>query len=162
MVEHSGALVPQPRSQDLGGTHQVPGRWGCGRALRGRLQTGRPWGPRMRLGRCGAQSGSSAPRGRWQPGHRGGCSEAMDYRTERTAPSPQLPLLQGLPERLPSPALLFLSPSILSPSPWCFHPRSVGTNRPQGGSVQPGARVFPPPKRGVHNLSAHIPGTLRG
>ena len=127
-----GTPFSGPKTQ--GGTHLVPGRWGCGHALQGRLQTGRLQGPGMKLGRCGAQSGSSAPRGHWQPGHRDGCSEAGTASLEELpGPIPLLPLLRvgvaELPAHSPSPALLFPAPS-----PWCFHLQSVGANRSQGGS----------------------------
>lgn len=93
------ALVPGPEEA----THLAPRRWGWGRTQLGQLQSGRPQDPRVRPrvrpGRCGAPSGSSAPRGHWhwQPGHRGGLSEATnDLPPPAAFPFPQLPF-QGAP-----------------------------------------------------------------
>lgn len=155
-----GTPCSGPRTQ--GGTHLVPGRWGCGHALQGRLRTGCPQGPGMKLGRCGAQSGSSAPRGHWQPGHRNGCSEAGTASLEELpGPIPLLPLLRvgvgGAPCTLtvPSSAVPSTFPLVL-PSAICGGKQI--TERLWGKG--PGFSLHQ--KWGVHSLSAHILGILGG
>ena len=73
-------------------TYLVPGRWGCRCSLAGRPWTQHPQGPLERRDRCGAQSGSSAPHGCWQPGHGSESSENLSC----LAPSPGLSLLGGI------------------------------------------------------------------
>lgn len=70
-------------------THLAPGRWGCARAPPGKLQVRHPRGPQVRLGRCVVQSGSSAPPGGWQPGHRGGRLETAGRRLGAAGQLPQ-------------------------------------------------------------------------
>lgn len=82
-----GSLSLWSRTEEA--THLVPGRWGCGRAPPGKLQVGHPRGPQVRLGRCGVQSGSSAPLGEWQPGHRSEYLETADIHLGASRQLPQ-------------------------------------------------------------------------
>lgn len=122
-------------------TYQGPGRWGWGRSRPGGLPAARPQGLPATPGRHGAQSCSSAPRGCWQPGHRGRSSEAVDREPKLPDPFPPPHPPGGPCPHSPSQA----SP-LPSPSPGQFLPHSVrGQTKPSTGRLsRTSTRLLPP------------------
>lgn len=131
-------------------THLAPGRWGCARAPPGKLQVRHPRGPQVRLGRCVVQSGSSAPPGGWQPGHRGGRLETAGR---------GLGAAGQLPQTATGVSLCAHRPQLR-----CFSHLPLGTSSHHLWEAQwskgPGITLHQKKRR--HNPSAHLSRMLRG